>query len=81
MDYEEKDTHVTYIIKVLGKTKYLVDLEHLNNIELYKNDEGHIIDSKSSAEFYIVKRYSELRTFHLLLQQEVKAYIKKKSLA
>ena len=67
IDFEEKDSHVGYVIRVLGKTKYLVDLMHLESIELYKSDPHEKMDTESVAEFLVVKRYSELLTFHKLL--------------
>ena len=33
-DYDEKDSHVAYIIKVKGRTKYLVNLPDLETVGL-----------------------------------------------
>ena len=38
------------------------------------------VEEKVSTEFHIVKRYSELLTFHNLLKAEIKLYCKKKNL-
>jgi hypothetical protein len=85
-DYADIDGHVSYIIEIKGRTKYLVSLQDLTKAGLIDdqnefNTDDLNDDSTSKyhiVEYCIVKRYSELLTFHKILQQEMKNYMKKK---
>ncbi len=85
VDYEEKDSHVAYIIKVKGRTKYLVNLSDLEAVGII-DKQGFETVVKSPEEKYqlveytIVKRYSELLVFNKLLLTELKNYMKKRGM-
>jgi hypothetical protein len=35
VNYEEKDSHVWYVVRVEGRTKYLIDLQQAQQLGLY----------------------------------------------
>lgn len=90
--------HTAYIIRVRGRTKYLVNVRDMADIGLISKtvfaqeqklelirkstlgsqpDPQSQLPKENSVEFCIVKRYSELLTFHKALEQEMKNYMKK----
>ena len=87
-DYDEKDSHVAYIIKVKGRTKYLVNLPDLETVglidstsyETYTQTEWENSQKYQLVEYTIVKRYSELLVFNNLLKSELKNYMKKRGM-
>jgi hypothetical protein len=87
-DFIGGDKHVEYIVKVRGRTKYLVNLGDLAENGLITQDQIVQIEIPGAeaeegqktqvVEYSIVKRYSELLMFNKLLQSEMKNYMKKK---
>jgi len=110
IDHRKLGSHIAYVIRVRGRTKYLVNVKDLTEIGLisktnYIRDQkmeeirkstiisqreaggspsASMLDtylpasaSAQSVEFCIVKRYSELFTFHNVLKQEMKNFLKK----
>jgi len=84
VDWFEGDKHVEYIVRVRGRTKYLVNLADLAENGLVNPDLVSDIETDEGrlqiTEYCISKRYSELLLFNKLLQAEMKNYMKKKGI-
>ena len=85
MDHDLIEGHTSYIINVKGRTKYMVNQRVLGDIGLIDYQGGRAVGEECDfkqqmVEYCVVKRYSELLTFHKILHSEMKNYMKKKGM-